>query len=175
MNVHFILNNMNIISTSIKINELEQEFISVFVRLADLLNLPKSVGELYGILFISINPMCLDDLMIKLNISKGSTSQGLKILRSFGAIKKIYVPGDRKDFYVVEDSLRKITSGFANEQIRPHLDSGKDRLKKIKNILTENPDLNNSFLKEKIKRLENWEKRANQVLPIILKLVGEKK
>ena len=43
----------------------------------DLLNLPRSVGELYGVLFIAENPMCLDDLRIKLNISKGSTSQGL--------------------------------------------------------------------------------------------------
>ena len=59
-------------------NKVELEIISIFVRLADLLNLPKTVGEIYGLLFISETPMCLDDLMNKLKISKGSTSQGLK-------------------------------------------------------------------------------------------------
>ena len=47
-------------------NKIELEIISIFVRLADLLNLPKTVGEIYGLLFISEDPMCLDDLMNKL-------------------------------------------------------------------------------------------------------------
>ena len=124
--VHYILNNMN---------KVELEIISIFVRLADLLNLPKTVGEIYGLLFISEAPMCLDDLMNKLKISKGSTSQGLKILRSFGALKKIYIPGDRKDYYLAEDSLRKIANGFANEQIQPHLESGSERLEYILSLI----------------------------------------
>ena len=116
-------------------NKVELEIISIFVRLADLLNLPKTVGEIYGLLFISEAPMCLDDLMNKLKISKGSTSQGLKILRSFGALKKIYIPGDRKDYYLAEDSLRKIANGFANEQIQPHLESGSERLEYILSLI----------------------------------------
>ena len=155
-------------------NKLELEIVSIFVRLADLLNLPKTVGEIYGLLFITESPMCLDDLMKKLKISKGSTSQGLKILRSFGALKKIYIPGDRKDYYIAEDSLRRIASGFANEQIKPHLCSGSERINYIKNLCENTKQTNNKFLREKIKKLENWEKRANQFLPLALKLIGEK-
>ena len=55
---------------------LESEVVALFVRVADLLNLPRSVGELYGVLYISEEPLCLDDLRLKLRISKGSTSQG---------------------------------------------------------------------------------------------------
>ena len=155
-------------------NKIELEIISIFVRLADLLNLPKTVGEIYGLLFISENPMCLDDLMNKLKISKGSTSQGLKILRSFGALKKIYIPGDRKDYYLAEDSLRKIANGFANEQIQPHLESGSERLEYIRGLIIEDDKLNKKFVKEKIKKLENWEAKANMFLPLALKLIGGK-
>ena len=155
-------------------NKIELEIISIFVRLADLLNLPKTVGEIYGLLFISEDPMCLDDLMNKLKISKGSTSQGLKILRSFGALKKIYVPGDRKDYYLAEDSLRKIANGFANEQIQPHLESGSERLEYIRGLIIEDDKLNKKFVKEKIKKLESWEAKANMVLPLALKLIGGK-
>ena len=155
------------------LSALESEIVALFVRVADLINLPRSVGELYGVLFIAEKPMCLDDLRIKLNISKGSTSQGLKILRSFGAIRVVYVPGDRKDFYVAESSLRKIASGFANEQIQPHLESGSDRLKRIQDLLKEETDFSGT-LNERVERLENWQKRANQVLPVVLKLIGGK-
>ncbi|HBO87794.1 MAG: GbsR/MarR family transcriptional regulator [Pontiellaceae bacterium] len=155
------------------LSALESEVVALFVRVADLLNLPRSVGELYGVLFIAEKSMCLDDLRIKLNISKGSTSQGLKILRSFGAIRVVYVPGDRKDFYEAESSLRKIASGFAHEQIQPHLESGLDRLERIQDLLKEEVDVSGT-LHERVERLENWQKRANQVLPLVLKLIGGK-
>ena len=150
---------------------LESEVVALFVRVADLLNLPRSVGELYGVLYISEEPLCLDDLRLKLRISKGSTSQGLKILRSFGAIRKVYVPGDRKDFYVAESSLRKIAGGFASEQIQPHLESGSERLEQIR-VLLEEEEGGSEALEERVERLENWQKRANQVLPVVLKLIG---
>ena len=154
------------------LGELEREVIELFIRMADVLNLPRSVGEIYGLLFISSDPLCLDDCRIRLNISKGSTSQGLKILRSFGAIRTVYIPGDRKDYYAAETSLRKIASGFAGEQIRPHVDSGKERIERIRELLDEQGSADQETLQEKIDLLENWQKRAGKTLPIILKLIG---
>ncbi len=155
-----------------RLGELEREVIELFIRMADVLNLPRSVGEIYGLLFISSNPLCLDDCRIQLNISKGSTSQGLKILRSFGAIRTIYIPGDRKDYYVAETSLRKMASGFAGEQIRPHVDSGKERIERIRELLDEQDGAERETLAEKIDLLENWQKRAGKTLPLVLKLIG---
>ncbi len=167
------MNIMNgVIQPRERLGELEREVIELFIRMADLLNLPRSVGEIYGLLFISPDPLCLDDCRIRLNISKGSTSQGLKILRSFGAIRTIYIPGDRKDYYVAETSLRKIASGFAGEQIRPHVDSGKERIERIRELLAGQDEQEREALEEKIDLLENWQKRAGKTLPLILKLIG---
>ena len=154
------------------LSEIESEVIAVFLRMADVLNLPRSVGEIYGVLFISSNPLCLDDCRIRLDISKGSTSQGLKILRSFGAIRTVYIPGDRKDYYVAETSLRKIASGFAGEQIQPHVASGKDRVARIRELLDEYESDEKADLSAKIDLLENWQRRAGKTLPLILKLIG---
>lgn len=155
-----------------RLSELDREVIELFVRMADVLNLPRSVGEIYGLLFISPDPLCLDDCRLRLNISKGSTSQGLKILRSFGAIRTIYIPGDRKDYYVAETSLRKIAQGFAGEQIRPHVDSGKERLDHIRELMEQQGVAGDAELKARIELLENWQKRAGRALPLILKLIG---
>ena len=107
-----------------------------------------------------------------MNISKGSTSQGLKILRSFGAIRTIYIPGDRKDYYVAETSLRKIARGFASEQIQPHVNNGKERIERIRELMEEDGSKDAETLQEKIDLLENWQKRAGKALPLILKLIG---
>ncbi len=151
---------------------MEREVIELFIRMADVLNLPRSVGEIYGLLFISSDPLCLDDCRIRLNISKGSTSQGLKILRSFGAIRTVYIPGDRKDYYVAETSLRKMASGFASEQILPHVHNGEDRIGRIQGLLDQQESDDKETLQEKIDLLKNWQKRAGKTLPLILKLIG---
>ena len=154
------------------LSELEREVVALFVRMADVLNLPRSVGEIYGVLFISSEPLCLDDCRLRLNISKGSTSQGLRILRSFGAIRTVYVPGDRKDYYIAETSLRKIASGFASEQIQPHVASGRERIDRIRGLLDSHAPEDKAVFEDKIDLLENWQTRAGKTLPLILKLIG---
>jgi DNA-binding transcriptional regulator GbsR (MarR family) len=153
------------------LSELEKEIVDIFVRIAGVLSLPRSVGELYGVLFISPEPMCIDDLMQKLKISKGSTSQGLKILRSFGAVNPVYVPGDRRDFFTAEAEMRKIMAGFVNEQIRPHLDNGRERMVRIQRLIDSEEPARKEFIAERIERLQGWQKRASALLPFALNFI----
>ena len=48
---------------------------------------PKSVGQIYGLLYASPLPLGFSDIVERLEISKGSASQGLQLLRSLGAVK----------------------------------------------------------------------------------------
>lgn len=153
------------------LSELEQEVVDVFVRMAGVLNLPRSVGELYGLLYISPKPLCINDCMAKLSISKGSTSQGLKILRSFGAVKTVYVPGDRRDFFEAESGLRQVVTGFVNEQVQPHLENGKARMARLESLASSAPEEEQAFFIERIERLKNWQKRANLLLPFALNFI----
>ncbi|QHI70171.1 GbsR/MarR family transcriptional regulator [Tichowtungia aerotolerans] len=153
------------------LTELEQEIVDIFVRMAGVLNLPRSVGELYGLLFISPSPLCINDCMEKLGISKGSTSQGLKILRSFGAVKTVYVPGERRDYFEAESGLRKIVTGFVNEQIRPHLEGGNERMGRLEELVRVSDSEQKEFFADRIDRLKGWQKRANLLLPFALNFI----
>ena len=70
-----------------KLDPLESQVVAVFVDGVRVLGLPRSIGEIYGLLFISQSPMSLDDLVQRLDISKGSASQGLRMLKSLGAVR----------------------------------------------------------------------------------------
>ena len=63
-------------STEVNV-ELEELVRVFFADAVKVLGLPKSVGEIYGSLFISREPVSLDDLVERLGMSKGSGSQGL--------------------------------------------------------------------------------------------------
>lgn len=153
------------------LSEFEKEMIDLFVRIAGVMSLPRSVGELYGILFVSPEPMCIDDLMKKLKISKGSTSQGLKILRSFGAVTPVYIEGDRRDFFTAEAEVRKIVAGFVQEQFRPHLDNVKERISRIEQLAETEHPARQEFYGERVERIKSWQKRANTVLPFVMNFI----
>jgi DNA-binding transcriptional regulator GbsR (MarR family) len=151
--------------------KLELEVVELFVRLADLLSLPRSLGEIYGCLYISPEPMCMENLVKKLKISKGSASQGLKALRNFGAIKTVYKPGERRDFYEAECELRKLVGGFLKDQVNPHLDNGKDRVRRMKSLLEDDSCEDAEFLAERIGQLEKWRSRAEKILPLAIMMI----
>src|SRR5437899_9064034 len=99
------------------LSPLETEIIDLFVQVSRLLGQPRSLAEIYGLLFISARPLAMDDLIGRLQLSKGSASQGLKFLRNLGAVRTVYVAGDRRVHYQAVAELRNLVARFLREQI----------------------------------------------------------
>jgi DNA-binding transcriptional regulator GbsR (MarR family) len=156
------------------LDSIQQQVVDFFVDGARVLGLPRSLGEIYGLLFISSKPLSLDDLVQKLGISKGSASQGLRTLKTLGAVREAQNINDRRAYYEPATDLKRLVGGFISEQIRPHLNSGKSKLKQLQQTVPLNTDpTEQAFLNERIERLESWMKRGGQVLPILQKILGQ--
>ena len=140
-----------------------------FADTVKVLGLPKSVGEIYGALFISKQPLSLDDLVEQLEISKGSGSQGLKMLRTLGAVSEVGGLEGRKVFYQADVELKSLMGGIIREKIRPHLSKAKEEIKQMEDTNT-NGD---AHYDERIKKLGSWRKRAGMLLPILQKVLGK--
>ena len=156
------------------ITAIEDRLISFFQDGVSMLGLPKSVGELYGLLYVSQQPLTMLDLVDRLNMSKGSASQGLKMLRTLGAVNEITFENDRKTYFEANVELKKLVGGFIREEIRPHLKSGKNKLSVLeKDVHTiEDPELKEFYL-EKVDRLERWSSKTDFVLPLLQKFLGK--
>ena len=88
------------------LDEWEIAVIDLFLNAANSFGLPKSYGQIYGLLFCRNKSLSMDEVMKLLQISKGSASQGLRALRQLGAISSVFEPGDRKEKFVAEIRLR---------------------------------------------------------------------
>ncbi len=156
------------------LNTLQKQVVEFFVDGVRVLGLPRSLGEIYGLLFISPTPLSLDDLVRQLGISKGSASQGLRTLRALGAVRE--APGniDRRTYYEPAVELKRLVGGFIREQVRPHLDSGKSKLQQLADTASLSTDpAEREFFTDRIERLETWMKRGGQVLPVLQRILGQ--
>lgn len=156
------------------LNALQRQVIEYFVDGVRVLGLPRSLGEIYGLLFSSPAALSLDDLVQMLGISKGSASQGLRTLKTLGAVREAPGNGDRRTYYEPAVDLKRLVGGFIREQVRPHLESGKSKLQRLQETALRDvkPD-DRAFYNERIDRLESWMKRGGQVLPMLQKLLGQ--
>jgi HTH-type transcriptional regulator, glycine betaine synthesis regulator len=160
------------IEESSSLSGLETEMIDLFVRMAQLAGLPKSIGQIYGLIYASADPLDLEYIVKRLAISKGSASQGLRFLRSTGAVTVVSVAERRSEHYVPETSLRTLVAGFLKEQIEPHLDHGVERLARLRELADQPEFQQNEILTERIQRLESWHNRAISLLPFALRFLG---
>src|SRR5438105_4773740 len=154
------------------LSQLETEVIDLFVQLSRLLGQPRSLAEIYGLLFISAQPLAMDDLIERLGMSKGSASQGLKFLHNLGAVRTVYVPGDRRTHYEAVAELRNLVSRFLRDQIVPHLDSGQEQLGRIAGLVRQLPAADRLRINGRITMLQSWGKRGRRFLPVVLKIMG---
>jgi DNA-binding transcriptional regulator GbsR (MarR family) len=146
--------------------------IALCVRAAEALSLPRSAGQVYGLLYSTPRPLNLDEMTSLLRASRGGTWEGLDWLRQMGAVEKVFLPGVRKDHYRAEINLRKLAHGILRLRIEPHLDNGHDHLAALENSIAAN-DPEAAFQRERLHKMATWHRVLSEVLPLIKQLAAD--
>lgn len=146
----------------------ELEVISFFYDGAEIVGAPKSLGLIYGLCFATATPLTFADIENRLSISKGSISQGLRVLVEIGALKRVE-SSDRRIYFAPDLELRKLATLFIEERLGKHLSVGSERLKRMRNAAAQS-DGEAASLREltaRIKVLQDWHQKSKAVLPMI--------
>ena len=154
------------------LNPVEVEVIHLFVQFSRALNQPPSIAEIYGLLFVSPRPLPQDDFGDRLNMSKGTASQGLRYLLDLGAVRTVYVAGDRRVHYEAVAELRNLAGRFVRQQILNNFEDSGTRLERIAVEAQKLSGEERKIAVARGKMLKSWEANIKRVLPIILTVLG---
>lgn len=154
-----------------RLSELEVEAIEMFINFLKLIGLPKSVGEIYGLLFVAPRPLAMDEVMNRLGLSLGAASQGLKLLRSFGAVRVVYERGDRRDHYVADLELSRFATVFIKDELQPRVETARQRLERMQHSLSELPPEERRTTEERLERLKHWLDKGQKILPWLIRFM----
>jgi DNA-binding transcriptional regulator GbsR (MarR family) len=156
------------------LTEFERRMSAVSADLLGVAALPRSYGEIYGLLFASAQPLSFGDIRGKLDLSKGSVSQGLKVLKNLGAIRLVSEPESPRDYYAPETELRQLVTSLLRETINPQLTHGSGRLAEVRAALRSEPlaSPERKLLSSRCEKLEAWHKKTSLLLPILSRFFG---
>jgi len=99
-----------------------QRFVEAWGAMGALWGINRSVARVHALLMATEDPLSLDQIAEKLQISKGNASMSLRELRTFGVVRQVEVPGDRRDFYVTEPDVWTMFFRILKERKRREFD-----------------------------------------------------
>jgi DNA-binding transcriptional regulator GbsR (MarR family) len=100
-----------------------ENFIQGISRITNFWGFPKAMGAIYGAIYLSPNPLTLDDLVEQVGVTKGAVSTNVRLLERLGMIHKHLVIGDRKDYYTAETDFWKVAKGILREREKSEFDT----------------------------------------------------
>lgn len=105
------------------------DFIEAWGSMGMLWGINRSMARIHALLIASDEPLTLDAIAERLQISRGNTSMSLRELRNWGVVRRVNLPGDRHDHWVTEPDVWMMFFRIAAERKKRELDPARDAVK----------------------------------------------
>jgi len=99
-----------------------EAFISHWGEMGSSWGVPRSMAEIHALLFIEGRPMNADEIMDRLQISRGNVSTTLRQLADWGIVTRVRQRGDRKDYFEAEQDVWNLLSLIVRARKRRELE-----------------------------------------------------
>jgi DNA-binding transcriptional regulator GbsR (MarR family) len=98
------------------VTQTELEVADTIGRLMEFWGFKRPMGRMWTLLYLSPAPLGAAELGEQLKMSAGAVSMTLNELLKWGAVKKSWRPGERRDFYEAETSIGKLVQRVLRER-----------------------------------------------------------
>jgi DNA-binding transcriptional regulator GbsR (MarR family) len=89
---------------------------NVVGRLIEFWGFKRNMGRVWAVLYLSPQPLSAEDLRDLLQLSSGAVSMTLSELSRWGVVRKVWIQGERRDFFAAEVQLWRMISRVFNER-----------------------------------------------------------
>lgn len=114
-----------------------EAFVLHFGEMGSRWGINRTVGQIYAVLFISQKPLCADEIVERLGISRSNVSMGLKELQSWNLLRQRPVAGDRREFFSTPDDIYVIVRTLIEERKKREIDP---TLSMLRELIMQSPD-----------------------------------
>jgi DNA-binding transcriptional regulator GbsR (MarR family) len=158
------------------INPIIQHFIEDSGNMTQSFGLGRVVGQLYAYLYFSSTPLNLANMQDALGISKGSASTAVRQLEQWGAAKKVWVKGDRKDYYEACEWFGRVLKNAILDTFGKRMSSYTSLLDEVEDDLVAlegRGDGDGVFIRQRIDNLKQFQQTIRSIFenPIIMEMM----
>lgn len=101
-----------------ELRQAQDRFISVWGEMAGSWGISRTMAEIHAVLYITGQPLSMDDLMERLEISRGNASMSVRSLLDWGIISRTHKRGDRKEYFQAEQDVWAMFRAIVRERMK---------------------------------------------------------
>lgn len=87
-------------------------------QLAEFAGFNRSLGQIYGLLYLNPDNLSLSEIAETLGVSKGNVSLNTRLMEQLGLLRQFNRAADRRDYYEVETDFWKVIRGILQNRER---------------------------------------------------------
>lgn len=95
----------------------------------------RTMAEIHALLFVSTEPICTDDVMEKLMISRGNASMNLRSLVDWGLIERVHLRGDRKEYFICQTDVWQMFETIVRQRRRREVEPILETIARCKDMV----------------------------------------
>jgi DNA-binding transcriptional regulator GbsR (MarR family) len=112
-------------------------FIRRWGEMGQVWGINRTMAEIHALLYIVGQPLCTDDVMERLHISRGNASMSLRALCDWGIVRRMHRRGERREYFETLSDVWEMFSIIAAERKRREMDPVLETIKQCQHMLDE--------------------------------------
>jgi DNA-binding transcriptional regulator GbsR (MarR family) len=121
----------------VKLREAQDTFIRRWGEMGQTWGINRTMAEIHALLYIVGQPLCTDDVMERLHISRGNASMSLRGLCDWGIVRRQHRRGERREYFESLSDVWEMFSIIAAERKRREMDPVLETIKQCQHVLDE--------------------------------------
>jgi DNA-binding transcriptional regulator GbsR (MarR family) len=97
----------------------------------------RTMAEIHALLYVVAEPLCMDDVMERLHISRGNSSMSLRALCDWGIVRRLHKLGERREFFESLTDVWDMFSLITAERKRREMDPVLETIRECRRMLDE--------------------------------------
>jgi DNA-binding transcriptional regulator GbsR (MarR family) len=152
-----------------ELKEAKNRFIHTWGTLSTQWGINRTMSQIHALLLLSDKALNADEIMEDLQISRGNVNMNLRDLISWGLIFKQLIPGERKEYFVAEKDIWKVTRQISRERRRRELNPLLDSMQELKSGLKNQGSKEAEDILKVVNDIESVASLADSTLELISK------
>ncbi len=103
---------------SSRLIEAQRRFVHAWGQMGSTWGISRTMAEVHALLYILGEPLCADEVMERLDISRGNASMSLRALVDWGVVRREHRPGERREYFSAEGDVWSMLQAILRERIR---------------------------------------------------------
>lgn len=103
-------------------SEAKDRYIEAWGSLGSSWGVNRTMAQIHALLMIATDPLCTEEIMEDLKISRGNANMNIRALLDWGLARKVLKPGERKEYFVTDKDPMALAAQVARERKKRELD-----------------------------------------------------